>query len=1220
MSQSELESILQALATLTADDDVPLRIDLAQRALGLVQRDQNPMLWANLQAELAEGLQSLDSGDLVDHRERAITAYEQALAVLSQNENPSEQQRLIRAEVQKGLGLAYYYREQGDTADNSERAIHALEQSLEVFTQESDPRAWIEITSILTQAYLNRRGGNPHENLDHVIVLYKQLLACTRNTNPRLWSAFQHSLGVTYMAKRHGSRAENIKCAIQAYTQALSVRSPEDMPLDWAMTTVNKALALLRSAEGECGVDQAITLLTQVIEVLRQREAPQFLGNVLVTLADIYLRRSLSPLANKQDQERAIQLLHEALQFQQDFPERHASTARKLGVEYVNRCIGDPDENIKQAITLFKQALHVHTRQELPEEWAETTMQLAIALSTYDWGDSRAENIEQAIELLGQVSELRNPETGLLDWATTLANLANAYQKRVHGGRDENIQEAISLYKQILHHLPKEFDPPLWASTQAELGFAYQQWHLGNVTEDLDQAIASYEQALQVHTRDGMPQEWAMTVFNLISCLAIYPRKSAVQPLKRTIAILKRVLEVLTPEIALLPWVQAQETLALAYLDLLEPRAENVEHAISAIEKVLEVPSVERFDIDHATARALQGVAYEQRIQGDSATNLQIAEGAYRQALAVLTPDTVPLNCLQAATALGNLLFKQQRWAEAVTAYRMALQAMETLYYSSLHRTSREAELSQAPGLVAHAAYAMARAGLMHEAAITLERGRARELNTVLARDRADLERVRTQAPDLYDAYRQIITHLRSLEEAPSHQGWVASSPEQSIQLKELRKAYALLNAVIEDIRRLPGYAGFHSELGFEDIAAAALPNQPLIYLAATASGGIALFVHRAHAEEDAVIEAVWLDGFSEAALKDLLAGASSKPPFGGWFGAYLNLRKDPKTWFDTLERTAHQLWRLVMGPVLKRLQKWNADEAVLIPGGLLGLLPLHAAWENDGLQRTYALDLITFRYTPSARVLTQAWRLATTTTEEKLVLVEDPRPVSARPLPSAHAEAQAITALFPSSPRVLRHEEATRAAVLEALSAAHVAYFICHGRTDWVNPLQSGLEMSGNQRLTVQDLLNLYVSGARLAVLSACETGLIGPQIPDEVVSLPAALLRAGFAGIATSLWPVEDFSTALLMEYFMRAWRIEGIPPAKALRQAQIWLRDTNHDDKKKYLQQFLLGASTTLDRSHPMPEEAACLLLEHLVSQEHSHAFEHPFFWAAFTYIGA
>ena len=64
----------------------------------------------------------------------------------------------------------------------------------------------------------------------------------------------------------------------------------------------------------------------------------------------------------------------------------------------------------------------------------------------------------------------------------------------------------------------------------------------------------------------------------------------------------------------------------------------------------------------------------------------------------------------------------------------------------------------------------------------------------------------------------------------------------------------------------------------------------------------------------------------------------------------------------------------------------------------------------------------------------------------------------------------------------------------------------------------------------------------ARLATLSACETGIVGTDLPDEVVMLPSALLEAGYAGVAASLWSVADFSTAMLMVRFYQCWRQKG------------------------------------------------------------------------------
>jgi CHAT domain-containing protein len=83
---------------------------------------------------------------------------------------------------------------------------------------------------------------------------------------------------------------------------------------------------------------------------------------------------------------------------------------------------------------------------------------------------------------------------------------------------------------------------------------------------------------------------------------------------------------------------------------------------------------------------------------------------------------------------------------------------------------------------------------------------------------------------------------------------------------------------------------------------------------------------------------------------------------------------------------------------------------------------------------------------------------------------------------------------------------------------------------------------------LTVRDLLESEQPGRRLVTLSACETGIVGTELPDEVVALPSALLQAGFGGVAASLWSVADISTAMLMEHFYRGL-IEAIDAARSI-----------------------------------------------------------------------
>ena len=108
-------------------------------------------------------------------------------------------------------------------------------------------------------------------------------------------------------------------------------------------------------------------------------------------------------------------------------------------------------------------------------------------------------------------------------------------------------------------------------------------------------------------------------------------------------------------------------------------------------------------------------------------------------------------------------------------------------------------------------------------------------------------------------------------------------------------------------------------------------------------------------------------------------------------------------------------------------------------------------------------------------------------------------------------------------------------------------------------NPLVvSGLALAGANggpagRLTAEQLVGLDLTGVRLVVLSACETGR-GTEVTGQgVLGLRAALAAAGVRSVLMSLWQVPDESTALLMQEFYRGLWEEGLRPAEALRRAQ-------------------------------------------------------------------
>jgi CHAT domain-containing protein len=419
--------------------------------------------------------------------------------------------------------------------------------------------------------------------------------------------------------------------------------------------------------------------------------------------------------------------------------------------------------------------------------------------------------------------------------------------------------------------------------------------------------------------------------------------------------------------------------------------------------------------------------------------------------------------------------------------------------------------------------------------------------------------------------------------------------------LGNIRAARAELDAVIDEIRSVPGYEDFLAGPTFDDVATQA-EVCPLVYLAAAEPGGVALVVR------GTAVAHVPLDGLTAAALQERTMAH---------FSAYTSYRLAPAAarsqWTRSLNDITSWLWDEVMGPVLSSTA--DASDLVLIAGGLLGLLPLHAAWTSDPTRptgRRYALDTVTITYAPNARSLRAARRLAAEVGASRLLAVAEPRPVRGAPLPMAHLEAATAVRAFVNAHATLHGGEATFLAFESEAPKADVLHLACHGFANLASPLESGLLLAGGT-VTLRRLMELRLR-VRLAVLSACETALPGTDLPDEVVALPTGLLQAGVAGIVASQWSVPDRATAMLMAEFYRCWRQEHRTPPNALGSAQRWLRDTTNEEKASII------TATLDDEAALLPRPVALEFLSRLnLSQpdSHSHAGIHN--WAGFTYVG-
>ncbi len=975
-------------------------------------------------------------------------------------------------------------------------------------------------------------------------------------------------------------RFEDLEEAIRAYEQAVAMTPPDSPDLPSRLNNLGTGLSDRYARTGRAeDLDEAVNAHYRAVE-LTPEDSPDLPAR-LNTLGN-GLRAWYARTGRAEDLDEAVNAHYRAVELTPEDSPNLPAFLTNLGIGLWTRYARTGRaEDLEKAIQAYHRAVEF-TPENDPDLPAFLT-NLGIGLRTQYRRTGRVEDLEEAIQAYRRAVEL-TPEDSP-DMASRLNNLGTGLNNRyARTGQVEDLEEAIQAYRRAVELTPE--DSPDMPGYLNNLGAGLSDWFIrtGRV-EDLEEAIQSYHRAVEL-TSENSPD---------------------------------------------LPEYLNNLGTGLSDQYAHGGQAEDLEKAIQAYRRAVELTPEDSPDLASRLNNLGTGLS-DQYAHTNRVKDLEEAIAAYRRACELGLART-PEEALRSAHNWGGWALERAAWEEAAEAYGYGVQAIESLLDEQIDRAGKESWLREAQQVSPRLAYALTRLNRLAEAVEAVENGRARLLAEALEATREDLRRLAQANHPTYMAYqeaRQRIDHLSTELKTAPVKGDGARRSNATVR-RELDQAREALQAAIAAIRSIPGHEDFFAEPTFDKIAQAAA-NAPLVYLAATPAGGLALIVQG----QTSKVSAVWLDDFTEKAVRDQVSGPGHR--WGGYLGAYLRWRrshflgtpprerwKAKRSWFRALDRYTNWLWDAAMGPVVEALHELGREKAVLIPGGWLGLLPLHAAWTPDASRHTgkrYALDEILFTYAPSARALLRAQERAGRVPADAILAIDNPL----GDLPNSQLEVTAAVDHFPENRLVLRNEAATPAAVKAALPAYPVYHFSCHGRADFNEARNSGLLLAGEEKegriepapLTLGDFYDLRLDpGARLAVLSACETGIPSDlHLPNEVVSLPTGLVQAGVAGVVASLWSVADLSTMMLMAMFYEYWRGEGLAIPEALRKAQQWVRDTTNAEKQAYFEAELAKAGMLRMAADP----AAKAWMHALARAPEERSFKHPFYWAAFGFTGA
>jgi CHAT domain-containing protein/tetratricopeptide (TPR) repeat protein len=361
----------------------------------------------------------------------------------------------------------------------------------------------------------------------------------------------------------------------------------------------------------------------------------------------------------------------------------------------------------------------------------------------------------------------------------------------------------------------------------------------------------------------------------------------------------------------------------------------------------------------------------------------------------------------------------------------------------------------------------------------------------------------------------------------------------------------------------------------------------------------------------DSRVESVDLPDLSEGVVREWMFGPGGRPGPTGWIGTYY---LDRRTWLGSMAARLAEVHRLLIAPIDAALGgDGRPTRVAIVAGGLLSLLPLHAASPESDKAGSDSprcwLDRVEVIHGPSVLVLGRCGARERPIWSPVLGVIDTD---SKRPLRFSRWEGVAL------GDRVLKAKgrytplvelKATLEAVRGPLVDHGIVHFSCHGFWDPGDPLVSGIVLADG-RLTLRELLGeRRCDASRLVTLSACESALGHEpgRRGDDYLGLPAGFLLAGARAVVGSLWSVSDPITALLMDNFYESL-FQGMGLAASLRKAQLELRGLSKADAIERL------------REVGTPPEWLDGVRQFLDTIDRSDLLDHPYFWAGFAAYGA
>jgi CHAT domain-containing protein len=883
------------------------------------------------------------------------------------------------------------------------------------------------------------------------------------------------------------------------------------------------------------------------------------------------------------------------------FPNVWSMHQSSLGSCYRERIRGDRAENLKLGISFYKAALQVSTREAFPEDWAVSQGNLGIAYA-------ELEQFSEAITAYQAISEVFTRQVFPLNWATTQNNLGIAYTQV------RQFAEAIAAYQAALEVHTREAFPEDWANLQHNLGYTYRE------AGQSEQAIPYLQAALGVQTREAFPENWAMIQYDLAT---VY---SDLGQVDEAITYFRSSLEIFQPTAFPIKCLKAGRDFGKTAFN-----AGKWQEAIEGYKAAIEA-------VEISCSWASSNQRRQEILEEAMDVYTQIVQACLNNHQPDLAIEYVERskarNLVQIFADSDSTLHPKGDQIRPETRKRL-----ERLKEQIVDKQQQLDNLGEDVGLNAKSLRSTLTDGIL-EALEPPELSDTHPPADSTSSENTDLTpptplpykgRGETDSPLLAgEGQGERLTQSDDSDSSPNLNQIYAQRLRK--ELDHLQKQFdEILDEILESD---PAYALTQAvqPIRFQEILDQLEEHTAIIEWYITDERFFTFVITRHHEPY------VWQsqpDDLSE---------------LNRWQQEYLDDYRQNKyhQWRDHLSPRLEELSRILhLDEILDHVPE-DCQQLVLIPHRYLHLFPLHALNLGEG---NCLLDHFPdgVRYAPSCQLLQLSKKRCTeplqTTASKHLFAIQNPT----EDLTFANVEVETIQGYFDPT-NILPTQQATKTAwnlagTKQQLRLANFIHFSCHGYFNFESPLRSALVLSGakvsgtdqldddstryiesperdridlQKCLLLEEIFALDLRPCSLVTLSACETGLSDPRsLSDEYISLPSGFLVAGSPSVVGSQWVVSDLATAFLMIKFYENLIGQSqetleqpqtpMSVAKALNNAQLWLRGVTKQDLRDWLKQLNLDA----ERQKEVERE--------LKLSSSDRPFCEPVYWAAFCAIG-